>query len=494
MELSIKNNKLKNALVLLVALALSVSNLSLAVSLLETTEAMDVVGTLQGSESRARTPRRSTGKTTITRPEQIDIPTDIDSRYAAIADQINTGKKPEKTDILANLQLLKMTPAQINDLPEASRVRFYMLSAWTNYFNGDLKKAQQSAMKIYRTNPSVTDVRITQASMAFLAGSKPAAPIKKRVTKDDDSDKTEINLLNLDIDSVITEFIDVEVTQMQLQCLNSASMSFAPGQSSLCVLFWKLPESVSAFSTASEPNSLSISSSGESELANSNSNTFASSTASFRNIVSSAYANPEIKFVAVNTDDFSKKQAVVNTILSNPWPWVNVMAQDPQSQAIQFKSIRVRHEKPMLMLISNLGKITYAGPADGFLAPMLVSKAANTAITISPAARPRQTFPQTKPTTLQPAANNGIIRQVKNRKQEMSPADEFQADKLLKNAVMLIDMGSRYTTPKRGIEMCRQIIKDYPDTTYANEARLLLRKVPERYHKRYNITSEELGL
>ena len=96
MELSIKNNKLKNALVLLVALALSVSNLSLAVSLLETTEAMDVVGTLQGSESRARTPRRSTGKTTITRPEQIDIPTDIDSRYAAIADQINTGKKPEK--------------------------------------------------------------------------------------------------------------------------------------------------------------------------------------------------------------------------------------------------------------------------------------------------------------------------------------------------------------------------------------------------------------
>ena len=53
-------------------------------------------------------------------------------------------------------------------------------------------------------------------------------------------------------------------------------------------------------------------------------------------------------------------------------------------------------------------------------------------------------------------------------------------------------IGTRFTTPKQGIELCRQIIREYPDTTYASEARELLRGLPERHQKRYKITDEEM--
>ncbi len=47
---------------------------------------------------------------------------------------------------------------------------------------------------------------------------------------------------------------------------------------------------------------------------------------------------------------------------------------------------------------------------------------------------------------------------------------------------------------KRGVDMCRAIIRDYPGTEYAHEARQMLRQVPERHRSRYNITDEDMGL
>ena len=77
---------------------------------------------------------------------------------------------------------------------------------------------------------------------------------------------------------------------------------------------------------------------------------------------------------------------------------------------------------------------------------------------------------------------------------EMLIEDEYQAGKLLGYAKMMIDIGTKYTTPKAAIETCRQIIKDYPGTKYAEEARMLLRRVSAKDRKKYKITNEELGL
>ena len=77
---------------------------------------------------------------------------------------------------------------------------------------------------------------------------------------------------------------------------------------------------------------------------------------------------------------------------------------------------------------------------------------------------------------------------------EMQIEDEYQAGKLLAYAQTMMQIGTKYTTPKAAIDTCRQIIKDYPGTRYEQEARGLLRMVSAKNRKRYKITNEELGL
>jgi len=47
---------------------------------------------------------------------------------------------------------------------------------------------------------------------------------------------------------------------------------------------------------------------------------------------------------------------------------------------------------------------------------------------------------------------------------------------------------------KRCVDYCRQLIEKYPDSPEAAKARVLLRKMPERDRRLYNITDEEMGL
>ncbi|MBU2597288.1 MAG: hypothetical protein KJ757_07005, partial [Planctomycetes bacterium] len=71
-----------------------------------------------------------------------------------------------------------------------------------------------------------------------------------------------------------------------------------------------------------------------------------------------------------------------------------------------------------------------------------------------------------------------------------------RAETLIENARAFFKIGNRlqYHTYSKPIEMCRTVIKDYPNTKYSEQARLLMRQVPERFRQRYNITDEELGL
>jgi hypothetical protein len=73
---------------------------------------------------------------------------------------------------------------------------------------------------------------------------------------------------------------------------------------------------------------------------------------------------------------------------------------------------------------------------------------------------------------------------------------QITADKLLGLAQMEIEesIKIRGSNPKEGVDACRQILKDYPNTAHAAKAQELLRRLPQRYKERFNITDEELGL
>ena len=72
----------------------------------------------------------------------------------------------------------------------------------------------------------------------------------------------------------------------------------------------------------------------------------------------------------------------------------------------------------------------------------------------------------------------------------------LKAAQLLEYArTLFIPLGRKTgMSSKIGVDLCREIITKYPETEYADEARKLLRKVPERDRKRLKITNEEMGL
>jgi len=239
-------------------------------------------------------------------------------------------------------------------------------------------------------------------------------------------------------------------------------------------------------------------------------------TGAYGRLFGSYLGNPQVTFVSVNTDPLASAPAAVKKILENPWPWANVMAAAPGSGAAQFADLSPA--RPTLAIV-NAGKIQYAGPAAGFLAPMVLehlagqpaaagvlAPPANAAAPANPLLSPLKnllggvpgnpTAPTPPPAVLPggqapslPAANQG------DEESELTP-ENYEAGKKLEYARGLFIPAGRknFLTSKRGVDLCREIIREYPNTKYAQEARLLLRQVPENERKRYSITNEEMGL
>jgi hypothetical protein len=77
----------------------------------------------------------------------------------------------------------------------------------------------------------------------------------------------------------------------------------------------------------------------------------------------------------------------------------------------------------------------------------------------------------------------------------VSEIEQIEAEKLLGVAVPGRSIGR---LPMTGFNLmvpnCRQIIKRWPESQYAYQARRLLADLPPRYQTRYNVTKEEIDL
>jgi len=73
--------------------------------------------------------------------------------------------------------------------------------------------------------------------------------------------------------------------------------------------------------------------------------------------------------------------------------------------------------------------------------------------------------------------------------------EAIEAERLYQFAETQFRIGQRTgMSYKNAIEPCREIIKRFPKTEYADKARELLRKIPERHRQMWNVTDEEMGL
>ena len=218
----------------------------------------------------------------------------------------------------------------------------------------------------------------------------------------------------------------------------------------------------------------------------------------YSDLFGSKFTDSSVKFVAVNLDGPEHKSAVMKRLLKSPWPMAQVMGKDPESGGGEILSGQledINKSKQALIITEKNGTIKYAGPAKGFI-PVIVLDSLSLADSGVESPVPSRSEPEEKKTT-QVEPEEKLQRPGPPGRKKASEELEYidpQASKLLENAKAFMKIGTRFTTPKQGIELCRRIIREYPDTTYARQARELLRGLPERHQKRYKITDEEMGL
>jgi len=461
---------------------------------------------------------------------------------------VNASVAPgDKTINLAE-KLLRENKKNLKGADDNSKCSYFMLRAWTSYFLGDLPDALKAASKAYKTNRHNADARVTQAALAIIADEKPLAlpPERKSKTASSPAPAMGSDILSLNIDDIKTDMLAETLGAVQVGCLNSTIFAQFPGQTNLCLLLWQLDSSNGPKSTKSgsnrrnqpaEPNIPGtkrpaarqpqqpammmpgpggmqgpggmpgmmmpgmmppVQPRGRRKAAKKvDSGTFEDQINAFTKLAKTAVQQPAsgLQFAAINLDPPDSRDAVIEKIFENPWPWANIMANDPSANAGQFTKFSVDTKKPILIITRKDNTIKYAGPATGFLTTMVLDNLSGTSVS-APAVNIAELQKQTKPPLevqkkpdRQEAAQDGC----RQDKDDELTSDSFQAQKLLSSANDFIKMG-RFTTYKKGIDMCRQVINSYPDTKYADQGRQLLRKVPERYRQKYNITNEEMGL
>ncbi len=373
-------------------------------------------------------------------------------------------------------------------------------------------------------------------------------------------------LLQVDINALNLELFEQKVPSLQSQCVNSTNFSYSPGQSGLCLLFWQVrPKSFvpAVAPVAGEPNQpgaaprpgqrtpapaaqRDLTGGGDSGAPMDRTrdrstgrmgdargigmmdyqgmtpgygttgirSTLETESTAFGQLFLAHYADPGLKFLGVNTDNAASKKEAVGRIVQNPWPWAQAFVSDAQSGLGQFA--RVEAETPILAIADKTGTIRYAGPAAGFLAPMILEhiggigssapSAPPAPAAPKPAAPVTPSAPKSQPAIPAVPANSApkLMTSASASLEDIEPTEEeleenpslYEAAKKLQFAkTLFIPSGQkRFMTSKNGVETCREILRRWPNTKYSEEARQLLRKIPEDEQKRYNITNEELGL
>ena len=409
----------------------------------------------------------------------------------------NSNQKPTEDLIEESRIFLKSCRPFLKQLERDTAAEYYLLTAWTDYFNGNSNAAYLASQKANNTDPSNLDAHTSYVAFALMAGKVPSPEI------DTDKPLSTNNHLEFNTASIRNELLQRTIPAINTKCLNSTLFSYQPGNTAIAALFWSVP--AGSFTQVFDPNTaLAPAAAAHNNTANNRpmpnpSEYINDNFRAFTEIYSANFANEQISFIGINTNPTDQLPMVFQKLCTTPSPWPNVMAKLPQSSLQPIADVDAN--VATLVIADKTGTIIYAGSPNGFVPKMIIeSVGGNTlANTLSqnsqnPPQQPNQ--PAVRPAAPSPDAETSRTPKIKQPR-ELSMEEKFDAEKRLGMArdLFLPASGKRFITPTQGIEICRAIIKDYPDTEYAAEAQRLLREeVNPRYRERYNLTDEELGL
>jgi len=505
------------------------------------TPSSDYFELLESGRPSRTSSRRTAGKDQDT---AADAAYDIASKLVAVLQQVNTGGKLSPKEIDVVNQTLRNTRKHVTNFSGQEKCDYYLLSAWCSYFEGQYKTAMIQASKAAKEDEENQDAKATHIAMSLINGqlkvvTKMAGKPSQNTIFGQDSTRSSARrrrssrmpmsmgmgsrsagaTLDFDPDALQYALFAKKLSKMQLHCLNASTFVFDPDQTALCLMFWKLP-SEEDNETFIRPRSIDPFSSGPLSMMGAPPMTPRSKTRSrrsrrgrqddssiemdaFCDLFLDRFENANVRFLGANTDDIETRPDVMESLMENPWPWAQVMATDPANSALE-KFASLDFKQPALAIVAPGGLITYAGPATGFLPALLIDYYTSNNQT-QPAVVEEQ--PNRDQPSLFAASDANDISSVFESKpaaavrppagglgaeEELNP----QADEWYQLALAFSKQGGVLPTIKYGnmVRYCRLILENYPETSYAEKARQMLREIPERYRSRYKITDKEMGL
>jgi len=466
-----------------------------------------------------------------------------------ILPQVNQERKPSQSNISACQKTLDESKRHFLGMDDKQKAQYCLLQSWVAYYSDDTNNAHLNAAKACKLDATSGDAWITQVAMSLLADKRPMLPRPPRPARvqrnrpgqagmespetahgvQDSAAQIQKGKLDFDLNLFLPEAVGKKIEPLQLNCLNGTTLSYQPGNEALCVLFWREFESKTKTTAAGgdpnraarvSPQPMAAGPMMEGEMMGATTSE-ATPIAAFGKLFQAGFLSGRMKFLAVNLDSAANKQAVVDGMIERPQPWAQVMmAGQAEGLFSDFSSIPAG--RPILMMTDMSGTVRYAGPATGIIAPMLLNKIASAADfapseatqeQIEPSSIPTDansvphiepmdgnSLPQTGPVAQPPQPIQRPTRQPtvpqQGQYKELSEEDKIQAERKLQAAKdLFMPLGRKMgMTYKRGVEICRGIMREYPGSEYADKARQLLRQVPENQRSRYGITDQELGL
>jgi hypothetical protein len=357
--------------------------------------------------------------------------------------------------------------------------------------------------------------------------------------------------LEFDMSALRSEMLKKRFARLEYQTVDGSKIEYEPGQDTLCILFWQMKEMTAAandVSSDNEPESIG-SVDGMMPFASASNSQMRFDVVSQRKYMKqmseACKDNEQIKFLQINTNrlDTAEKVALElagDSSIEDSGPLV--FAAEQSSGAEDY--IGMKADKPFMLIVDKEGLAKYAGPAADFMPAFILTQLTGIQIDlqekeqvpqpgqVAPGKADGMTpfdsmmmgYPPVMTPDKTPAPGHDPNKPVADPIEDpvvdanappepksapktdpkvdehqdfptQSLEDQIRAEKLLQSAQMHIEESRklRMKNPKQGIEDAREVLKQFPNTEYAQKARDLLRRVPDRWRTQHNITDEELG-
>lgn len=448
---------------------------------------------------------------------------EIEAEFAKFVAYINSGRIPDDANIREGAKFITKNKRYLPVLNKQNNSgTYHALSSWVFYFDEKLDRMQKQIASGIKDSPSNTNfinsaVALSMIYQDYNSVSQILASVAQTSESSDEETNSQQqdysyqqvseNKLNIDVNNIRSELLgkDFDIRPATLD------------KDILCVLLWKIdPDVLDRFASPKpappvDPNNPTPPEEPQQENYETAEFRSIPELTAFSNLQSRFAKNQKTVFIGINFNDPSKTENIENWMAKNPQPW-QVAAPSAQMQQNVASLLGEKPDKPLLLIAGPDSKIRYVGDVNSFLPNMIIQRILTNPQGFTDSNEPNAPAqPQQQVQFLQPShldANTAPQQQQTIQTQTppaTSTADEsqdnftegdYQAQKDLEYARTLFKIGNRmqYHTYAKPIELCRKIIADYPDKKYADEARILLRQVPERFRDRYNITDEELGL